>query len=158
VLDEDGGIVAMTVENRDGRHYAVPIGQVRRWAQQLIDTGTIDHRSWLGVEFASGLSARVRDERDLLGGVLISRVWNETPAAQGGLVAGDVIVGVGLINVIDKQDLVEYLATLAPGDVVEFRFSRATGTGVGPDAANPQPDDMINEIMTTSVVIGSRAS
>lgn len=157
ILEDTGGIVAMTVEGNDGRHYGVPISHARKWAQQLIDTGSVEHRSWLGVEFA-GLTERVMEQRELLGGVLISRVWSETPAAQGGLVAGDVIVGAGPVNVLDRQDLLEYLATVSPGDEVEFRFSRASGTTVGPDATNPQPDDMVSEILSTTVIVGTRAA
>lgn len=158
VLEESGGIVAMAIEGEDGRHYGVPIDHARKWAQELIDTGSVEHRAWLGVEFVSGLTDRVMEERDLLGGVLIQRVWNQTPAAQGGLVAGDVIVGAGPVNVLDRQDLIEYLATVSPGDVVEFRFSRVSGSGVGPESSNPQPDDMTSEILSTTVIVGTRAA
>ncbi len=156
VLEESGGIVAMTVENQDGRHHAIPIGQARQYAQQLIDTGTVEYKAWLGVEFATGLSPAIMERRQLLGGVLFSRVWNETPAAQGGLVAGDIIIGAGPVNVIDKQDLSLYLATLQPGDSVEFRFNRAVGSGVGPDTTTPDSAEIETEILTTTVVVGAR--
>ncbi len=156
VLEESGGIVAMTIEARDGRHYAIPISMARKAAQQLIDVGEVEQRAWLGVEFASGLSTGIMEERDLLGGMLVSRVWNETPAAKGGLVAGDIIVGAGSVNVLDKQDLTEYLATLSPGDPLELRFSRASRADFGPEAATPQPDELINEILNTTIIVGAR--
>ncbi len=155
VLEDSGGIVAMTVENRDGGHHAIPIAQARRWAQQLIDTGTISHKAWLGID-RSPITNELLERRQLLGGVLVQRVWNETPAARGGLVAGDIIVGAGPVNVLDMQDLVEYLGTLSPGDPMELRFSRTTGSGVGPDATDPAPEDIDDEIMTTTVIVGAR--
>lgn len=155
VLEETGGIVAMTVENRDGRHHAIPISQVRRWAQELIDRGEINHRAWMGFERAP-ISTELLERRQLLGGVLVQRVWNETPAARAGLVAGDIIVGAGPVNVLEMQDLREYLATLSPGDSVEIRFSRSSGSGIGPEATDPQPDEITNEITTTTVIVGAR--
>ena len=152
VLEESGDIVAMTVQGRDGRHYAVPISTARKAAQQLIDDGVVEHRAWLGVEM-SPISQTTMDERSLLGGMLISRVYSQTPAARGGLLAGDIIVGAGPINVLDRQDLVEFLATLSPGDEVEFRFSRATRSE---DSSNPPPEDVDSEIVTTMVTVGAR--
>lgn len=155
VLDASGGIIAMTVESRDRRHYAVPIDVARTVAQQLIESGEVEYKAWLGVEM-SPLSPTILEERQLLGGMLISRVWSETPAAKGGLVAGDIVVGAGPINVLDRQDLVEFLGTLSPGDELELRYSRSTGEEIGPDAANPQPGDVVNEIHSTTIVVGAR--
>lgn len=155
VLEESGGIVAMSVENRDGRHHAIPIGQARRWAQELIERGEINHRAWMGFDRAP-ISAELLERRQLLGGVLVQRVWNETPAAKAGLVAGDIIVGAGPVNVLEMQDLREYLATLSPGDAIEIRFSRSSGSGLGPDSTDPTPEEIVDEIMTTTVIVGSR--
>ena len=83
VVDENGGIVAMTVEARGGGHFAIPIDVAREVAQQLINNGVVTHRAWLGVEMGD-LSEGMKSQRDLLGGVLLSRVWDETPAAKGG--------------------------------------------------------------------------
>jgi S1-C subfamily serine protease len=156
ILEENGGIVAMAVEGRKGNHYAIPIGLARDIAQELISSGSIDHKAWLGVEMSPFLSDGIKAERDLLGGVLIKRVWDETPAARAGLVAGDIIISAGPVNVIDRTDLRELLATVGPSDSVEFRFSRGTTPLVGPDGTTPEPGQIRSEILTTTVVLGAR--
>jgi S1-C subfamily serine protease len=156
ILEENGGIVAMAVESRNGNHYAIPIGLARDLAQELISSGSIDHKAWLGVDMSANLSEGIKAERDLLGGILISRVWDETPAARAGLVAGDIIISAGPVNVLDRTDLRELLATVKPGDSVEFRFSRGTTPLLSPDGTTPEPGEIRSEILTTTVVLGAR--
>lgn len=154
ILDEDGGIVAMAVESRYG-HYAIPTGLAREVAQELISTGSIDHKAWLGVDGLVELSDGIKAERDLLGGLLILRVWDETPAARAGLVAGDIIVGAGSVNVLDRTDLRLVMATLNPGDTVEIRYSRGRPTTTSPDETTPEPGELPGDIFTTVVTVGA---
>ncbi len=51
------------------------------------------------------------------GGVLVTSVHEDTPAAAGGLRAGDVIVGLGDEDIDDPGDLREALADVEPGEV-----------------------------------------
>lgn len=153
VLEENGGIVAMTVEARNGSHYAIPVSTARKVAQELIDTGTASHRAWLGVEM-DDLSEGIMAERELLGGVLMSRVWDETPAARGGLVAGDIIIGIDDANILDPLDLQLHLGTLSPGDSVDIHYSRVE--------FRPQSGagelDLSGDTFTTTVTVGARTS
>ena len=155
ILEDDGSIVAMAVEGRNGNHFGMPINLVRRISRQLVDTGAVEHKAWLGVQL-SATSSQIREERGLLGGVLVVRVWDETPAAQGGLVAGDIIVGLGNANVSDSQDLSEVLRTLQPGDTIELRFSRSSSPVLGPDGTTPEPGDLLGEVMTAKVTVGAK--
>jgi len=155
ILEDDGSIVAMAVEGRNGNHFGMPISMVRRAAQELIDTGVVEHKAWLGVQL-SATTAQIREERGLLGGVLVVRVWDETPAAQAGLVAGDIIVGLGEANVSDSQDLSEVLRTLNPGDTSEIRFSRTSSPVLGPDGTTPEPGDLSGQTMAATLVVGAR--
>lgn len=154
ILDEDGGIVAMAVESRSGSHYAIPTKLARRVAQEIIEVGAAEHRAWLGVDGLVELSDGIKQERGVLGGLLILRVWDETPAAKAGLVAGDIIVGVGSVNVLDRTDLRLVMATLDPGDTVELRYSRSAPATSG-NAEPFQIEPGKNEILTTFVTMGA---
>lgn len=154
ILSEDGGIVALAVTGRDGSPYGIPIAHARSAADQIISTGGVEHRAWLGVD-TSSLSEGLRDQRGVAGGRLISRVWGETPAARAGLVAGDVITQAGSVNVLSRTDLREALATLEPGDSIEITYSRVTEQS-GETNALREPNEVASELFTTTVTVGAR--
>lgn len=156
VLEENGGIVAMTVESRSGGHFAIPISTAREVAQQIIDNGDVEHRAWLGVEMRD-LSDDFKSDRDLLGGVLVQKVWNETPAARAGLVAGDIIVGIDDANILDPLDLRLQLGTLSPGQDVEVRYSRRVEVQPQSGTIDVEPD-LSGELFSTTVTVGARTS
>ncbi len=155
ILSEDGGIVALAITGRDGSPFAIPIDAARSAADQIIASGEVEHKAWLGVNTAPALSEGLQEQRDLAGGVLISKVWGETPAARAGLLAGDVITRAGSINVLTRTDLGEALATLDPGEPIEITYSRVTGQ-TGETNVLRDPNDVESELFTTMVVIGAR--
>jgi hypothetical protein len=57
-------------------------------------------------------------------GVLVSAVRPGSPAEKGGLAAGDVVTGVGRVEVRTLSDLGVALKAHRPGDAVEVRFQR----------------------------------
>ncbi len=169
LLSEEGGIVAMAVHANDGS-YAVPITLARRVANQLIADGTANHKAWLGVETSAALSDDLKEDRGLRGGLLLTRVWDETPAARAGLVAGDIITRAGSVNVLDRTDFLEALAALEPGDTLEIAYSRAqpivevnnslsqaTSTSAVADGSGIEDLDADERgLLTTTVVLGAR--
>ena len=152
ILSGDGGIVAMAVTARDGGTYAIPINAARAAANQLLSTGTVEQKSYLGVD-DSGLSDNLMEERGIPGGVLLTRVWAETPAARAGLVAGDVITRAGSVNVLNRTDLREALATFEPGSTIEITYSRGN-SGVEITLEGEDPVEV--ELLTTVAVLGAR--
>lgn len=152
IVDENGGIVAMAVTSVDGTNYAIPTTLASDVSADLIRDGHTDHVAWLGVHLApGGLTEQLKAERDLRGGALLTRVWNHTPAARGGLSAGDVIVRFDSVNVLENTDLFAALRSASPGDVVEVRYSRRTFNGSDP----LEPPDKV-DVFTTTVVLGAQ--
>ena len=61
---------------------------------------------------------------DVATGVLVDAVMDDTSAANGGMKAGDIIVGWGKTGIDGLQDLFENLQTHEPGDTVKITVLR----------------------------------
>jgi S1-C subfamily serine protease len=134
IVDENGGVVAMAVVGPEGANYAIPTGLARRIATDLVENGSTEVDAWLGVVI-SPLSDSLKEQRGVRGGVLVQRVWSETPAARAGLAAGDVIIGINEINVVDLGDLNQAMSYHAPDERIEVRYVRRD-VPAGPDATD----------------------
>ena len=73
-------------------------------------------RPRLGVS-VQGLGEQLADYFGVEGGVLVTSVTEDSPAAEGGLQAGDVIVAVGDEEVDSRGDLTRALSDLEEGEV-----------------------------------------
>jgi putative serine protease PepD len=120
LLDLSGRVVGVNaqIESESGGNvgvgFAVPSNTVKRIATALIADGAVEH-AYLGVSLDSadeGEGARVTDVR------------NGTPAAEGGLRAGDVITAAGGQAVADADDLRRLIDSRSPGDALELRVVR----------------------------------
>ena len=96
------GVNTAIIQGAQGLGFAIPINTVQRISNQLVETGRVEH-AYLGIQMVD-LSPQMKEtinsdpnspfnveEEE---GVLIARVLQNSPAAQGGLRAGDVIVAV----------------------------------------------------------------
>ena len=98
----------------DGIGFAIPINMARRAIGDFIERGEVAY-SWLGV--LTGVpTAELRDD---LGaqeyeGAFVYGVYERSPAANGGLRAGDIIVRVGEVVIADSSALVRTIAALEP--------------------------------------------
>jgi S1-C subfamily serine protease len=117
-----GIITTFAAEQVVGVGYAVPIDTVREIAGQLAADGRARH-VWLGIE-GSDLAPEGATQLGLPGGVQVERVAEDSPAAEAGLTAGDVIVAIGTAEVASMSQLVVQLRDQNPGDEVVVAYLR----------------------------------
>jgi serine protease Do len=109
------GINTAIVAGGSGIGFAIPSNMVKQITQELREKGRVT-RGWLGVsiqpltpELAKAFGAKT-DE-----GALIADVQPDSPAARGGLKAGDVIVAVDGDPVKEPGDLQRHIGMAKPG-------------------------------------------
>ncbi|QSB17490.1 trypsin-like peptidase domain-containing protein [Natronosporangium hydrolyticum] len=99
-----------------GLAFAIPISHAQRVAQELIDTGTA-RRTVIGAELD-------RVSRSAGGGVRLSAVVDDGPAAEAGLQAGDVLVRMQDRQLAEPADLIALVRKHPPGAVVTVEYLR----------------------------------
>ena len=114
LLNQQGQVIGMNtaiIQGAQGLGFAIPINTAQRIANQLVANGRVDH-AFLGIQMVS-LNPELKKEInsdpnrpmtvDTPNGVLVVRVVPDSPAARGGLRAGDVIQKVNGKAVTDSQ-------------------------------------------------------
>jgi serine protease Do len=105
-----------------GLGFAIPIERALRVADEILRTGTV-RRAWTGLEVA-GPSAMQDWKRQ--GGVTVTRVAPEGPAARGGVIQGAILVeanGRKLRNYLDWEAV---KLDLHVGDTVSLQMKRGS--------------------------------
>jgi putative serine protease PepD len=116
-------LAAIDPENQQqasGIGFAIPSNTVKSIAGQLISDGHVvrSNRAYLGVRLATLRSG---------GGVLVSSVTANGPAASAGLVAGDTITTIDGHPIQSIEDIFVTLADLKPGDKVTLGIRTPRG-------------------------------
>jgi Do/DeqQ family serine protease len=98
-----------------GVGFAIPINIAARVARELRETGRVV-RGFLGVH-PQELTADLAEARKVTPGrgILVGDVQKESPADQGGIRRGDVILEVGAVRVRDVVGYLRAIADLRPG-------------------------------------------
>jgi S1-C subfamily serine protease len=105
----------------DGVGFAIPINQVKRILPQIIQNGTVTHTGRAALDITSiTVDARLQAWENLTvdHGVYIAGVNSYGPAAQAGLLQGDVIVQLDGKEIDNESSLEDVLVTKAPGETV----------------------------------------
>ncbi len=144
LLDADGRAVGVLTSGADRMGVAVPMETARDVADQLRRTGRAAH-GWLGV---AGTDAFDRTG----GGVLVSEVGANSPAAVGGIRPDDVIVGIGGTPVTRMADLIARVRSLHPGADVTLRIWRAGSTRTVSITLREMPTDATPASTSTTLV------
>jgi len=107
-----------------GLSFAIPIDIAVDSAKQLIATGKVN-RSKLGV-LLQPMSADIAEVFGLKKetGALITAVQEKSPAADAGLLPGDILLKADGIEITDYIDIPRYVSKIHPGQTVQFEIWR----------------------------------
>lgn len=115
-----------------GIGFAIPISTAQQVMQDLLQNGKVI-RGWIGVE-PQDLSAELAESfqlptsnTDWTGGVVITGVLKNGPAAAAGIRPGDVILEVAKQPVRNVAELLTHVANLKPGTPAEVQVWRRQG-------------------------------
>jgi serine protease Do len=132
-----------------GLGFAIPINNARSAIDQFISTGRVEY-GWLGVNMADPPTSSSDSLGESAGGAFVYNVYRDSPAAEAGILPGDMIVRVGTTPIADSDDLLRAVTSLQPGDRTRFQLRRNGSlrtvfvrTGVRPTGDEEiQPSDL----------------
>ena len=114
-----------------GIGFAIPVSTAKQVLEGIVKDGQVT-RGWIGVE-PQDLNAelaeafRLKPEAAKAGGVIITGVLQNGPAAQGGIRPGDVITAVNGKAVGNVSQLLTAVAALKPGTPAPLKVLRDNG-------------------------------
>lgn len=130
LVDSRGNLVGINtaIYSRSGGSlgigFAIPISTAKNVMEQIIQNGSVT-RGWIGVE-AQEITQELADSFGLpdTEGALIAGVQRGSPADQGGIRPGDILLAVGGKPVHDPQAMLDLIANQKPGETIEFKLRR----------------------------------
>ncbi|MCB9507644.1 MAG: trypsin-like peptidase domain-containing protein [Myxococcales bacterium] len=132
LIDMSGALIGINsaIFSRSGGSqgigFAIPSNMVTRVARELLANGRVA-RGWLGV----GIDEVPDKLNEALGvpggGALIASVDPTSPAAAGGLAAGDVVVALDGVSIAGPDELRERVAELGPQHRARLEVARTDG-------------------------------
>ncbi len=127
LVDAEGGVLGIN-SGRLSRPFTttLPVETVNRVLDQLASRGYV-RRGYLGaamqpVRLQQSLRSRLALDRD--GGLLVSMIESDGPAAAGGLLVGDVIIGIGGKPVGEPEDVLQVLSGDTAGRTLSLQLVR----------------------------------
>lgn len=135
LLNERGEVIGMNtaiIQGAQGLGFAIPINTAQQIAQQLITTGKVEH-TYLGIQMVT-LTPEVQQEINSnlnsglsvseSSGILVVKIVPNSPAAQAGLRAGDVIQSVNGQAVQDAAAVQKLVSEKSVGDTLTLAVKR----------------------------------
>jgi len=139
LLNEKGeviGVVFAGVPNYEGINFAIPGSYAKQITPSLFDGGQVD-LSWLG------LSAW-----DAAGRIEVTYVVPGSPAADAGLIPGDIIRSIDNINFPSIRAVQEYLISRSPATLTSLSWEREGEMLKGIAALGVRPDIPLEAALT----------
>lgn len=135
LLNDQGEVIGMNTAiraNAQGLGFAIPIETVKRIADQLFDTGEVQH-PFLGIQMVNltpEMKQRINEDQELDlqvnedSGVIVVRVIEGTPADQAGMKRGDLIQRINEQPVDDAADVQAKVEASQIGESLKIEVSR----------------------------------
>jgi S1-C subfamily serine protease len=124
VFDAAGGLLGMSTFGPRGQVIVIPHATLARVVPQLIKDGHVS-RGWLGVALhAVAVPDALRESPDQSSGMMVMSVVENGPAAQAGIVAGDIILSVDGIAVSRFRKIARYFGGDSIGRKADVRVIR----------------------------------
>jgi serine protease Do len=125
-FDESGHVVGVTTAiyspsgGSIGIGFAIPADTVKSIVDQIKEHGSVT-RGWLGVQIQT-VTPEIADSLGMkkAGGALVAEPEPNSPAANAGMAAGDVIVSMNGQEVTNSSDLARKVAAMRPGSEAKF--------------------------------------
>src|ERR1700732_1479375 len=125
VFDAAGRCLGMSTFGPRGRVIAIPTATIERVVPQLAKDGRVA-RGWLGVALpAVAVSDALRDSADQSSGLMVMSVVDNGPAAQAGILAGDIILSVDGTSAHRFRRLARHFGADSIGRKAELRLIRS---------------------------------
>ena len=120
----------IALENYEGMGFAIPVKDVVSICTDIIKNGSTSS-PYLGLEISSDYSASYLERLGYPGGLLVSSVIADSPAARAGIEEEDIIVSFNGTETKSTEDLVAAKNKCSPGDTVKVRIYRLTSSRFG---------------------------
>jgi S1-C subfamily serine protease len=125
VFDATGGCLGMSTFGPRGQVIAIPTATIERIVPQLAKDGHIA-RGWLGVALqAVAVPDALRENADQSSGLMVMSVVEGGPAAQAGIVAGDIILSVDGTPAHRFRKIARHFGSDSIGRKVDLRLIRS---------------------------------
>jgi serine protease Do len=108
----------------EGLGFAIPVNTARAIAEQIIEQGYVA-RPFLGIRWQAITPGLAQSYNlPIEWGVYISEVISNSPAAQGGLIQGDIITRLGDTSLDEDHAFINTLFSYSPGERVTLEVYR----------------------------------
>jgi S1-C subfamily serine protease len=125
VLDAAGACLGMSTFGPRGQVIAIPTATIERVVPQLARDGRVA-RGWLGVALqAVAVPDALRENADQSSGLMVMSVVENGPAAQAGILAGDIILSVDGTSAHRLRRIARHFGPDSIGRKAELRLIRS---------------------------------
>ena len=125
IFDAAGNCIGMSTFGPRGQVLVIPAATIDRIVPTLLKDGRVA-RGWLGVTLqAVAVPDALRETVDQSSGLMVMSVVENGPAAQAGIVAGDIILSVDRTSTHRFRKIARYFGSESVGRKAELRVIRS---------------------------------